>query len=121
MESSLILRLVGGVLIVVGIMLVSNPELVTSKPIPENTFKAIERRIWWGLIIGAGCLLLFHHQLRPWLLTLAATLSSAVFGLLVARLIGIMLDGSVAKQWLYVGVEVVILVPLIFWYLHLRS
>ena len=121
LESSFILRLIGGAIIIAGVALVSNPELVSNKPVPEDTFEAIERRIWWGLIIGFGLLLLFHHQLQPWLTTLAATSSSLLVGLLIARLIGIMLDGSVAKQWLYVGIEVVILVPLVWWYLSVRS
>jgi len=121
LESSLILRLIGGAIIIAGIALVSNPELVSNKPVPDDTFEAIERRIWWGLIIGFGLLLLFHHQLQPWTTTLAATSSSLLFGLLVARLIGIMLDGSVAKQWLYVGIEIVILVPLVWWYLSVRT
>ena len=121
METSFVLRLLGVALIIVGVTLVANPELVSNKPIPDGAFEAIERRIWWGLFIGAGILLLFHHQLQPWTLTLAATGSSLVFGLLVARFIGIVLDGSVAKQWLYVGVEVVILAPLVWWYFHLRT
>lgn len=120
MEISII-RFIGVAFIIVGIALVSNPELISNKPIPSGTFEAIERRIWWGLLIGFGSLLLFHHQLQPWIPTLAATLSSLLFGLLVARLIGIMLDGSVAKQWLNVGIEVVILVPLVWWYLRVRT
>src|SRR6056300_1214719 len=108
MESTSILRLLGVILIIVGVTLVTNPELIRNKPIPTDTFEAIERRIWWGLFIGAGCLLLFHHQLRPWWTSIAATSSSLLFGLLVARLIGIVLDGSVAKQWLYVGIEFVV-------------
>lgn len=120
MEISMI-RLIGVAIIIVGIVLVSNPELVSNKPTPDDTFEAVERRIWWGLIIGFGSILLFHHQLQPWIPTVAAALSSLLFGLLVARLIGIMLDGSVAKQWLNVGIEVVILVPLIWWYLRVRT
>lgn len=116
-----IIRLIEVVIIIVGIVLVSNPELVCDKPIPDDTFEAVERRIWWGLIIGFGSLLLFHHQLQPWIPTLTATLSSLLFGLLVARLIGIVLDGSVAKQWLNVGIEVIILVPLVWWYLRVRT
>lgn len=121
MDSILILRLIGGVIILAGIAIVSNPELISSKPVPVDTFEAIERRIWWGLIIGVGTLLMFHHQLRPWVPTLAATLASLVFGLLVARFIGIILDGSVAKQWLYVGVEIVMLAPLVWWYLKVQG
>lgn len=121
MESIFIFRLIGSAIILAGIALVSNPELIFDRPIPTDTFEAIERRIWWGLIIGVGTLLMFHHQLKPWLPTIAATLFSLVFGLLVARIIGIILDGSVAKQWLYVGVEIVILAPLVWWYLRIRT
>ena len=118
--NRLISRILGGILIVIGLILIANPELVSSKPVPADIFEAIERRIWWGLIVGFGVLFLFHHQLRLWLQTLAASLSALVFGLLVARLLGIILDGSVLKQWLYVGIELVILAPLLWWYLRLR-
>ncbi|GAB1620849.1 hypothetical protein AAOGI_08990 [Agarivorans albus] len=120
-ETSLLLRGIGIVLFIAGIVLVSNPELVSNKAIPDNTFDAIERRIWWGLLIGFGCLLMFHHQFQPWVTSLAATSASLMFGLLVARLIGIMLDGSVTKQWLYVGLELVLLAPLVWWYLRVRA
>jgi len=120
-ENSLALRIIGCVLIVIGVTLVSNPELVSGKPIPVDTFEAIERRIWWGLFIGAGVLLLFHHQIMPWKQTIAATSSALIFGLLVARLIGIGLDGSVVKQWIYVGVEGVILALLLWWYFKVRK
>lgn len=121
MESSLIFRLIGVALIIVGVTLVWNPELVSKKAIPTDAFEATERRIWWGLFIGFGSLLLFHHQLRPWVLTIAAMGSSLLFGLLVARLIGIALDGSVVKQWINVGIEIVIMVPFIWWYLSVRT
>ncbi len=97
MEVSLIHRLIGVALTIVGVTLVWNLELVSNKPIPSDTFKATERRIWRGLIIGFGSLLLFHHQLQPWIPAITATAVSLMFGLLVARLIGIMLDGSVMK------------------------
>ena len=114
-------RALGGVAIVVGVVLAWNPELVTGKPVPEDAFEATERRIWWGLIIGFGTLLLFHHRLQPWTATVAATASALMFGLLVARLIGIALDGSVVKQWINVGIELVILAPLVWWYLRVRA
>ncbi|MGL6258678.1 DUF4345 family protein [Vibrio sp. WXL210] len=120
-ETSLLLKLTGILLLIIGVVLVVNPELISNKPIPDDTFAAIERRIWWGLIIGLGTLLLFHHELTPWLTTLAATGASMMFGLLVARLIGIMLDGSLIKQWLYVGIELALLAPLLWWYLSLRN
>lgn len=121
MGNTVIFRLIGAALIIFGIVLASNPELVSSKPVPTDTFKAVERRIWWGLFIGVGILLQFHHQLLPWQPTVSATLSSLLVGLLIARFIGIILDGSVAKQWLNVGIELVILAPFVWWYLRVRT
>ncbi|WP_096084981.1 DUF4345 family protein [Agaribacterium haliotis] len=121
MDSIAVYRFVGVVLILVGVFLVWNPEFVSKKPVPSDPFLAVERRIWWGLIIGFGCLLLFHHQWTPWNATAAATCVSLMFGLLLARLIGIALDGSVVKQWLNVGIEVVIMLPLLWWYFHART
>ena len=116
METSFVLRTLGVCLIIAGVVLAAFPELVSNKPVPEDTFKAIERRIWWGLFIGAGVLLLFHHQIMPWQKTAAATGATLLFGLLIARLIGIVLDGSVLKQWLYVGLEMILIAPFVWWY-----
>lgn len=120
-DGNLITKLLAIALIMGGVTLAWNPELVSNKPIPSDTFKATERRIWWGLLIGFGTLLLFHHQLRPWMPTMAATSSALLLGLLVARCIGIALDGSVAKQWINVAIEVVVLIPLVWWYLRVRA
>lgn len=120
MPENLLAKITGSLLILIGIVLVSNPELISNKPIPDDTFRAVERRVWWGLFISAGVLLLFHHQLQPWLFTFVAASTAITFGLLVARLIGIALDGSVPKQWLWVVVEGVILVALIWWYTKVR-
>ena len=120
-NSPMIIKLLAVALILAGVVLAWNPELVSNKPVPDDTFKAVERRIWWGLLIGFGILLLFHHSLLPWAPTLAATGSTLMAGLLVARLIGIALDGSVAKQWLNVGIEVLMLIPLVWWYLRVRA
>ena len=121
MDKSTILKIVGGLFLLAGLALVISPELVSNKPVPDDTFKAIERRIWWGLLIGIGTLLLFHSPLKPLLPTVAATLSSLVFGLLIARLVGIVLDGSIIKQWLYVGIELIVFAPLLWWYLKIRT
>ena len=121
MENIVVLRVIGAVLIIAGVILASNPELVSNKPIPSDVFKAVERRIWWGLLIGIGLLFQFHHQLSPWQSTLSATGASLLVGLLIARLIGIALDGSVAKQWLNVGIEIVMLAPLVWWYYKVRT
>ena len=118
--NRLVSRVLGLLFVAVGLVLVSNPELVSNAPVPEDTFEAVERRIWWGLIVGFGLLLLFHAEVQPWQRTLVATGTALVLGLLVARLVGIALDGSVAKQWVYVGIELAILLPLLWLYLRKR-
>lgn len=121
MESGSMFRLAGVVLFIVGIVLAYNPELVSKKPVPADAFEAIERRIGWGLFIGFGILLQFHHKLLPWQPTVSATLLSLLVGLLIARLIGIALDGAVAKQWMNVGVELIVMAPLAWWYRKVRA
>lgn len=121
MDITIILRLIGVILIIIGLVLAWNPELVSNKPVPTDPFQATERRIWWGLFIGFGSLLMFHHQIQPWAPTIAATISCLLFGLLVARLLGMMLDGPVVKQWINVGIELVIMVPFVWWYFYSRS
>jgi len=121
MQSEIFLKTIGMVFVVIGLVLVSNPELITNNPIPSDTFEAVERRVWWGLFISAGMLPFFHHQLKPWLPTIVAIGVAFFSGLLLARVVGIFLDGSVIKQWVYVGIEVAILVPLTWRYLKIRQ
>ena len=116
----LLRRLIGASLIIGGVVLIVSPEIVSSKPVPGDTFEAIERRIWWGLLPGFGILVLFLQQIKPWRKTLAITGCALLFGMLIARLIGIALDGSVTKQWVYVGGECLIMLFLLWWYRSTR-
>jgi hypothetical protein len=121
MEHSFGLKVIGVVFLIAGLVLSYNPELVSNKPIPSDPFKAVERRIWWGLLIGFGLFALLHHQLHPVWLTLAAMLSTLVLGIIITRVMGIVLDGSTSKQWQLVGIEAVVLIGLLLWYLRLRG
>ena len=112
-----IVRFVGVALLLVGVGFAWNPELVSKKAVPADPFEATERRVWWGLLIGFGLLLSLHRRVRPWPRTIAATCTALLLGLLAARLIGIALDGSAATQWINVGIELLILAPLVWWYL----
>jgi len=114
-------RALGLLTLIAGIIIVAYPELITKKPVPEDTYEAIERRIWWGLIIGVGLLLLFNRQWSPWLPTVLMTALALLAGMLVARLIGIVLDGSVLKQWIWVLVELVIAAVFLWWYSRVRG
>ena len=121
MEKKIILQIIGFLVLLAGFVLTYNPELVSNKPIPEDTFRAIERRVWWGLLIGFGLLLMFHHQFKPYLFTLAATVMTLTLGVLISRMMGIALDGSVPKQWMWVAVEIVMVLVFGIWYAKQRT
>jgi len=73
------------------------------------------------LLIGLGLLLLFNKQWSPWLPTLLISTVALIVGMLVARLIGIALDGSVQKQWILVLVELAVGAALLWWYFRVRK
>ncbi|MEM6993302.1 MAG: hypothetical protein AAF721_22510 [Myxococcota bacterium] len=77
-------------------------------PAPD-LFEAVERHARWGLPIGIGALLVGRTRLRPWSVTVASLVLSVTLGYLVARIIGISIEGvGSSRQWLYCGIEVVI-------------
>ncbi len=120
MDLSLTLKIIGFFVFAAGIVLAWSPELISSKPVPEDIFRAVERRVWWGVLIGLGLIPFFHGTVKPWLPTIIAVGGALTFGVLIARLIGIAVDGSVVKQWFWVAVEFVILIALWAWYSKLK-
>ena len=116
MEHKIYLQIAGCILLLSGVILTYNPELVSSKPIPEDTFQAVERRIRWGFLIGFGMLLIIHHQVNPYLFTVAALGMTLTLGALISRVMGIVLDGSVPRQWMWVLVELVMVIGFGIWY-----
>ena len=121
MEHKIFLQVAGFTLLLSGIILTYNPELVSSKPIPEGTFQAVERRVRWGFLIGLGMLLIFHHQVNPYLLTAAALGMTLTLGALISRVIGIVLDGLAPRQWMWVVVELAMVIGFGFWYANQRT
>jgi peptidoglycan/LPS O-acetylase OafA/YrhL len=104
------LRLLGGVVAVVGLALACFPTLVSDPGPAADTFEAIERRIPWGTLAGVGALLVARTKLRPWRVTFAAVVCWVTSGILAARLIGLVLDGADSgRQWMWVGVEAVLI------------
>ena len=87
-------RVLGSVLLVVGLVLIVAPTLVHDPGPAANTFEAIERRIPWGGLAGLGALLIARTTLRPWRGTIASFAFWVTLGLLVARVAGLMLDGA---------------------------
>lgn len=116
MDSKIVLQIVGVVILLLGVILSYNPELVSNKPIPEDAFQAVERRVRWGFLMGAGMLLIFHHQITPYFFTVAALGMTLTLGALISRVMGIFLDGSVPRHWMWIAVELVMVIGFGIWY-----
>jgi hypothetical protein len=65
--------------------------------------------------------LVFHHQIKPYLFTVAALGMSLTLGALIARVVGIVLDGSVPRQWMWVVVEITMIIAFALWYTNQRT
>lgn len=70
-----------------------------------NAFEAIERRIRGGMLAGLGLVFVARTELRPWPVTIASVLLYVLVGALLARLLGLIIEGNDSRQWLLVAVE----------------
>ncbi len=113
-------QIVGAVLALVGAVLACAPTLVHDPGPAADVFAAIERRIPWGGVGGLGVLLLVHTRLRPWTSTVASAVLWLTAGLLAARVVGLALDGTDDKQWMWVGVEALVAGAAAAYVLHKR-
>ena len=107
------LRVVGALLLIAGLVLAVMPTLVSDPGPAADTFEAIERRIWWGGLAGVGLLFLARTELKPWAVSFAHLVMWVVLGFLIARVIGLALDGiDSGKQWMWTAIEAaVVAVP----------
>jgi len=104
------LRGVGLLALVGGLVLVFAPDLLFAPDPDADLFETIERRVRPGLAVGVGAFLIARTKLRPWSVTVATLVFWGTAGFLFARLVGLALDGTDSRrQWLWVGVEVAIL------------
>ncbi len=112
-------RIFGIVLAVVGVVASIFPEwfgpLTGGPEPPVDTHEGIERRVRGGMVLGFGLAFIAITALRPWSVSIPSVIFYFMTGALAARILGIVVDGSVPKQWLLVGVEVVAMAICAFW------
>ncbi len=105
-----IVRILGALLVLAGLTWACAPTLVSDPGPAADSFAAIERRIPGGGVAGLGALLIARTALRPWAVTIASFVLWVMAGLLVARTIGLALDGADSgRQWMWWGVEAALL------------
>src|SRR5690606_19017635 len=116
LDMTLVIKVLGVILVAAGLVLAINPDFLLKSPAPVDAYQLIEKRVKWGFLIGFGILLIIHHQFTPWSFTASALLFSLTLGIVLARFLGIVLDGAFAKQFLWLGIELFILAGFGFWY-----
>ena len=102
-------RIAGIVLALLGIVASVFPtwfEPLTGGPQPPaDVYEAIERRVRGGMVLGLGMMFIGITALRPWSTSIPLVIFYFMTGALAARLLGLMVDGMVPKQWLLIAVE----------------
>ena len=82
---------------------------------PVDVFAAIERRVRGGMVLGVGLAFIAVTALRPWSTSIPTAIFYFMAGALAARLLGLLVDGTVPKQWLLVAVEAVVMALAAIW------
>lgn len=118
---NIILKILALILIIAGIMLACKPDLISSYPEQLTGYKMIEKRVKWGFLIGLGIFLGFNTQWKCWGLTFCGLLSALTLGVIIARILGFILDGLFAKQMLWLLIELIIAIVFSFLYWRLKG
>ena len=82
---------------------------------PADIYEAIERRIRGGMALGVGLVCFAITSLHPWSTSIPTAIFYFMAGALASRLLGLLVDGVVPKQWLWVAVEAVVMALAATW------
>jgi len=115
------LEILAVILIIAGLILAYNPVLISSAPTQLIGYEMIEKRVKWGFLIGLGIFLVFNQQWDNWGLTILAFLSSLTIGIIIARILGFILDGLFSRQLLWLLIELAMLGVFSFFYWRLKA
>lgn len=80
-----------------------------------DTYEAVERRVRAGMLLGVGLAFIAITNLRPWSVSIPSAIFYFMTGALAARVLGIMVDGALPKQWLLVAVEAIFMTLAALW------
>ncbi len=112
-------RIFGIAVAVLGVVAAAFPNWfgpITGGPQPPvDIFEAVERRVRGGMLLGVGLCFIAITALRPWSRSIPSAIFYFMTGALAARLLGLLVDGTVPKQWLWVAVEVVVMAVAALW------
>jgi len=113
------IRILGLVLAGVGVVAAIFPgwfgPLTGGPEPPVDIYHATECRIRGGMVFGVGLAFIAVTALRPWSTSIPTAIFYLMAGALAARLLGLLVDGTVPKQWLLVAVEAVVMAVAAIW------
>ena len=113
------LRILGIILSMVGVLIAVFPgwfdPLTGGSGPPVDVYEGIERRVRGGMVLGVGLIFIAVTTLRPWSTSIPLAIFYLMTGALAARLLGLIVDGIVPKQWLLVAVEAVFMALVALW------
>ena len=113
------LKILGMVVAGVGVVAAVFPDwfgpLTGGSEPPVDVHEAVERRVRGGMVLGVGLMLVAVTALRPWSTSIPSAIFYFMAGALAARLLGLLVDGTVPKQWLLVAVETVVMTVAALW------
>ena len=67
------------------------------------------------MVLGLGLMGIGITALRPWSTSIPLVIFYFMTGALAARLLGLLIDGTVPKQWLLVAVEAGVMTLVALW------
>lgn len=110
-------RILGVVLAVIGVLAAIFPGWfsVLTGAATTDVFEAVERRVRGGMVLGVGLIFIAVTAWRPWSVSIPTAIFYFATGALAARILGLLVDGVVPKQWFLVAVETVIMTVVAFW------
>jgi len=112
-------RIFGIVLAVIGVVAAVFPNwfgpLTGGPEPPADLFEAVERRVRGGMLLGVGLCFIAIAALRPWSTSIPTAIFYFMAGALAVRLLGMIVDGAVPKQWALVAVEAVVMALAALW------
>lgn len=77
--------------------------------------EAIERRVRGGMVLGVGLVFIATSAFRPWSTSIPSAIFYFTVGALAARILGLLVDGTVPKPWLWVAVEAAVMAFAALW------
>jgi hypothetical protein len=110
-------KISGVIFLSAGFILAIKPDFFGKFSTSLDAYQMIEKRVKWGMLIGLGGFMIFYNNWTCWGLTATALLASLTFGVILARLTGMVLNGFLAKQlyWLLIELVALVIITLLYW------